>query len=195
MAHPAGIHLREHGHAAATDAALALAFTQLRAGQVTTKAACALIGRPRASHYRHRGGPVHGPKQARRRPDNGQGLSAAKQTAVLTLINSKEYADLAIGQIWTRELDEGRYLCSMSSMYRIARAAGQTRERRRQATHPAKVKPELMADAPSQIWSWDIERHEAPFDRAVMKGHRPRSVAAGWVKLRAAVRREVARDE
>jgi len=139
-----------------------LAFTQLRVGQVTTKAACALIGRPRASHYRHRGGPVHGPKQARRRPDNGQGLSAAEQTAVLTLINSKEYADLVIGQIWTRELDVGRYLCSMSSMYRIARAAGQTRERRRQATHPAKVKPELMADSPSQIWSWDITKLRGP---------------------------------
>jgi len=175
---------------------LTVAFAELRAGQVTTKAACALIGRPRASHYRrHLLGPVHGPKEARRVPDNGQALTGSEQAAVLQLINSQGYGDLAIGQIWTRELDEGRYLCSMSSMYRIARAAGQTRERRRQATHPAKVKPELMADAPSQIWSWDIERHEAPFDRAVMKGHRPRSVAAGWVKLRAAVRREVARDE
>ena len=48
-----------------------------------------------------------------------------------------------------------RYWCSLSSMYRIAAAAGQTRERRRQATHPAKVKPELVADAPSQVWTWD----------------------------------------
>jgi len=97
------------------------------------------------------------------------GLCVAEQNrvfifsrAVLTLINSAPYGDLAIGQIWTRELDEGRYLCSMSSMYRIARAAGQTRERRRQATHPAKVKPELMADAPSQIWSWDITKLRGP---------------------------------
>ena len=119
-------------------------------------------------------------------PDNGQALTETERTAVLTLINTGDYADLSIGQIWARELDEGRYLCSMSTMYRIARSAGQTRERRRQATHPAKIKPELLARAPSQVWSWDIERHEAPFDRAVLKGHRLRPVAAGRVKLRAA---------
>ncbi len=66
MADPAGIHLREHGHAAATDDALTVAFAELRAGQVTTEAACALIGRPRASHYRrHLLGPLHGPREAR----------------------------------------------------------------------------------------------------------------------------------
>jgi len=84
---------------------------------------------------------------------------------VLTLINTLEYADLSIGQIWTRELDEGRYLCSMSTMYRIARiarSAGQTRERRIQATHPAKIKPELVARAPSQVWSWDITKLRGP---------------------------------
>jgi putative transposase len=53
-------------------------------------------------------------------------------------------------------------------------------ERRRQATHPATVKPELVADAPNRVWSWDIERHEAPWDRAVVKGHRLQPVAAGW---------------
>ena len=50
----------------------------------------------------------------------------------------------------------------MSSMYRIARAAGQTRERRRLATHPAKVKPELLATGPSQVWSWDITKLSGP---------------------------------
>jgi len=119
-------------------------------------------------------------------PNNGQALSLAERAAVLTLINTEAYADLSIGQIWARELDEGRYWCSASTMYRIARAAGQSRERRRLATHPAKVKPELMADGPSQVWTWDIERHEALLNRAVVKGHRLRSVAAGRVKLRAA---------
>ena len=52
------------------------------------------------------------------------------------MLNSEPYRDLAIPQVWARELDEGRYWCSMSSMYRIARAAGQSRERRAQATHP-----------------------------------------------------------
>jgi len=81
---------------------------------------------------------------------------------VLTLINTPVYADLSIGQIWARELDAGNYRCSLSSMYRIARDAGQSRERRAQATHPAKVKPELLADGPSQVWTWDITKLRGP---------------------------------
>jgi len=102
-----------------------------------------------------------GGESASERPA-GQALTAAERVAVLDLINTTPYADLSIGQIWTRELDEGRYLCSMSTMYRIARAAGQSRERRRQATHPAKVKPELCANGPSQVWSWDITKLRGP---------------------------------
>jgi len=123
--------------------------TALRAVAVLIIRCCALLGRARATHYRHARGPVQGPRPARRVPDNGQALTAAERVAVLTLINTQAYADLAIGQIWARELDEGGYWCSVSSMYRIARDAGQSRERRRLATHPAKVKPELMADGPS----------------------------------------------
>ncbi|MGI5182333.1 hypothetical protein ACQEVZ_39235 [Dactylosporangium sp. CA-152071] len=81
---------------------------------------------------------------------------------MLQLLNQPEYAVLAPAQVWARELDEGRWWCSESTMYRILRAAGQTGERRAQATHPARTKPELVADAPNQVWSWDIERHEAP---------------------------------
>ncbi len=138
------------------------AFAELRAAKVPTTQACGLVGRARATHYRHARGPVHGPRPARVVPDNGQALSDGERAAVLTLINSPAYGDLSIGQIWARELDEGRYLCSPSSMYRIARAAGQSRERRRQATHPATVKPELAADGPSQVWTWDITKLRGP---------------------------------
>jgi putative transposase len=137
-------------------------FTELRTAGVATTHACALIGRSRATHYRHRRPPVHGPVPARVSPDNGQALSAAEREAVLTLINTEANAELSIGQIWARELDAGTYLCSPSTMYRIARAVGQSRERRRQATHPAKVKPELLADAPSQVWTWDITKLRGP---------------------------------
>jgi len=137
---------------------VSVTFTELRAVAVSINQSCALLGRARATHYRHVRGPVHGPRPARLVPDNGQALSAAERAAVLTLINTPSCADLAIGQIWARELDEGRYWCSVSSMYRIARAAGQSRERRRLASHPAKVKPELMADGPSQVWTWDITK-------------------------------------
>ena len=138
------------------------AFAELRAAAVPTRRACVLIGRARATHYRHARGPMHGPRPARTAPDNGQALSDTERQAVLTLINTQAYADLAIAQIWARELDEGRYLCSASTMYRIARDAGQSRERRRLATHPAKVKPELLADGPSQVWTWDITKLRGP---------------------------------
>jgi hypothetical protein len=72
------------------------------------------------------------------------------------VLNASDHADLAIPQVWARELDAGRYWCSMSTMYRIARAAGQSRERRRLASHPPRVRPELVATGPSQVWSWDI---------------------------------------
>ena len=124
------------------------------------RTACRLVGRSRATHYRHTRGPVLGPKP--RRQPGPQALDTDERAAVLQVINQSGYGELSIGQIWIRELDENRYWCSLSSMYRIAVAAGQTRERRRLATHPAKVKPELVADGPSQVWSWDITKIRGP---------------------------------
>jgi len=73
-------------------------FGELRAAGVPTIGACALIGRSRATHYRHAQGPLHGPRPARSVPDNGHAPSAAERQAVLTLINTPAYADLMIGQ-------------------------------------------------------------------------------------------------
>jgi len=137
-------------------------FAELRTAGMATRDACGLIGRSRATHYRHSRPSVHGPAPARASADNGQALSAGEREAVLALINTEVNADLSIGQIWARELDAGTYLCSPSTMYRIARDAGQSRERRRLATHPAKMKPELLADGPSQVWTWDITKLRGP---------------------------------
>ena len=136
------------------------AFTSLTGAGTPVAAACRLLGRSRATHYRHARGPVLGPKE--RRAPGPQAMDAGERAAVLEVINRQVNRDLSIGQIWVRELDEGRYWCSKSSMYRIAAAAGQTRERRRQATHPAKVRPELVADGPSQVWTWDITKIRGP---------------------------------
>jgi len=132
---------------------MSVAFDHLRAVGTTTVAACALTGRARATHYRRLTPParVVDPVPQSQRTPPPQALSVAERAAVLAALNTGPNADLSIGQVWARELDEGRYWCSLSSMYRIARAAGQTRERRAQATHPAKVKPELLADGPSQV--------------------------------------------
>ena len=127
---------------------------------------CALTGRSRATHYRHADpagvalGPLHGPHRRRRMPPST--LTDQERTRVLELLDSETYRDLAIPQVWARELDEGRYWCSESSMYRIARAAGQSRERRAQAAHPPRVRPELVAHGPSQVWSWDITALKGP---------------------------------
>jgi putative transposase len=127
---------------------------------VGTARACRLTGLSRATHYRRATPPARKPRKPRGPAPNA--LSAAERQQVLELLNSPDYADLAPAQVWARELDEGRFWCSESTMYRILRSAGQVGERRRQATHPARVKPELVADGPNQVWSWDITKLRGP---------------------------------
>lgn len=89
-------------------------------------------------------------------------LSPQERARALALINTKEKAELSIAQAWFRLLDEGIYVCSLSTLYRIARQAGQTTDRRRLATHPPRVKPELVATDPNQVWTWDITKIRGP---------------------------------
>lgn len=128
------------------------------------KPACGLTGRARATHYRALRPPVLGPSPRRATPPNA--MTDLEREEVLVLLRSPQYCDLAVAQVWARELDAGRYLCSISSMYRILRANGEVRERRSQATHPARVKPELVASGPNQVWSWDITKLKGP-DRGI----------------------------
>ena len=97
-------------------------FAALTGAGLPVTAACRLVGRPRASHYRHVRPPVQGPRAAP--PTGPQALTPAEQAAVLQVINSTDCADLSARQVWAREPDEELYWCSMSSMYRIARAGG-----------------------------------------------------------------------
>ena len=85
-------------------------------------------------------------------------LSESEQQAILDAAHSERFADLSVREIYATLLDEGIYLGSISTMYRVLRKAGETRERRRLATHPARVKPELAATRPGQVWSWDITK-------------------------------------
>jgi len=124
------------------------------------KEACHLLGQSRASHYRRCGSPNPGPPAPRPAPPNK--LTEAEQQGVLGVLRSPEFRDLAPAQVWARLLDDGIYLCSISTMYRLLRVAGENRERRRQRTHPAKKKPELIATRPNQVWSWDITKLKGP---------------------------------
>jgi putative transposase len=69
---------------------------------------------------------------------------------------------LAPAQVWAILLDAGTYLVSIFTMYRVSRGQHEVRERRRQATHPARVRPALVARGPNQVWSWDIDRLRGP---------------------------------
>ena len=126
---------------------------------VGVKQACRLLGVARATRYRRCAGPIHGPRKPRT-PSNG--LSSDEQAEVLAVLRSPEFCDSAPAQVWARLLDDGTYLCSISTMYRILTANNENRERRRQRTHPARTKPELVARKPNQVWSWDITKLQGP---------------------------------
>ena len=134
------------------------AFADL-APLTSTAMACRLLGKPRATHYRRLKPPV--PRTPGPRPAPPNALSVEERDHIVEVLHRPEFADLPPAQIWARLLDAGVYLCSIVTMYRLLRALGESRDRRGQRTHPARVKPELVARAPLAVWTWDIERHEA----------------------------------
>jgi putative transposase len=129
---------------------------------VGVKAACRAVGRPRGSHYRwHRQSPPP-PKPERVPQPQPRALSEVERKDVLRVLHDPEHVDEAPATVYAKLLDEGVYLASTSTMYRILRAEGEVRERRRQATHPPHVKPELLATRPNAVWSWDITKLLGP---------------------------------
>jgi putative transposase len=128
---------------------------------VGVKPACELIGASRARYYR-RNNPPPACEPSRPRPTPPNALSDAERSRILTELHRPEHADLAVAQVWARLLDDGVYLASESTFYRILREHGESGERRRQATHPAKTKPQLRATGPNQCWSWDITKLRGP---------------------------------
>jgi putative transposase len=143
-----------------TDEAIAV-----MAPRIGTRAACRAAGVAQASWYRrHRAStapprPVPVPHRDRVQP---RALLPAERAAVLGALHLPRFADLAPAEVWAILLDEGTYLGSQSTFYRLLRAAGETRERRRQAVHPAAVKPELAAAGPNQVYSRDITKLHGP---------------------------------
>ena len=124
--------------------------------------ACRLVGRARSTHHRTLNPParVLGPRP--RPASHPSSLTETEQTAIIALFTSAEYQNLAVPQVWARELDQGRYYASQRTMYRVLAAYGMDGERRRQATHPAKKIPELIATTPHCVWSWDITKMRGP---------------------------------
>ncbi len=126
------------------------------------RAACAALGRSRATYYRrHRQSPPV-PRQPRVSSPQPRALSHAERAEVLGVLHEERFVDQAPATIYATLLDEGRYVCSVPTMYRVLRAEDEVRERRRQARHPATVKPELLATGPNRIWTWDITKLLGP---------------------------------
>ena len=133
--------------------------------QVGVTAACKAVGRPRSSHYRRIRPALIGPPAppaSRRGQPQPRALSVAERDVVLDQLHSPRFVDAAPASVYATLLDEGIYLASISTMHRLLAERGESGERRRQATHPAKVKPELVADGPNQVWSWDITKLRGP---------------------------------
>jgi putative transposase len=136
---------------------------------------CAALSFPRASYYRAlppksktRGGPVSAqveridPGANQSVVSNPRALQPAERRAVLDTLHEARFADLAPAEIYATLLDEGRYLCSERTMYRILAENHEVRERRTQLRHPRYAAPELLATGPKQLWSWDITKLLGP---------------------------------
>jgi putative transposase len=130
----------------------------------SVKRACELLGKSRATLHRQRNPepPAEKAPPAPRAP-HPAALTAAEQQALLAVLDSERFADKSPAQVYAILLDDGIYLASIRTMYRVLTLADQVRERRAQAAHPPRVRPELVADGPDQVWTWDITKLKGPW--------------------------------
>jgi len=128
---------------------------------IGTRPACRALGAAPATIYRRRRPPA--PRPSRPRPVSERALSDTEREAVLAELHSERFADSSPAQVWATLLDEGRYLASERTMYRLlADQHGRVRERRDQRAHPGYAKPELLATRPNELYSWDITKLLGP---------------------------------
>ena len=128
---------------------------------IGTRPACRALGASVATVYRRRRPPE--PRPPKLRPMPARALSEQERERVLEVLHCERFVDVSPEETYATLLDEGTYLCSTRTMYRILAAHhGGVRERRNQLTHPAYNKPELLAERPNELWSWDISKLKGP---------------------------------
>jgi putative transposase len=132
------------------------------AQQVGVQQACRALGLPRAELYRARRRAAAEAPPAKPRPQPALALTEQERQKVLEVLHCERFVDSAPSQVYATLLDEGIYLCSERTMYRILQSEGEVRERRNQLRHPSYQKPELLATGPNQVWSWDITKLLGP---------------------------------
>ncbi len=131
------------------------------APDVGVSGACEALGLPRATFYRHEKIPF-GPRAPSFRPAPKRTLNHDERRLVLDTLHAERFMDKAPREVWATLLDEGIYLCSARTMYRILDAESEVKERRNQLCRPVYKRPELLAEAPNQVWSWDITKLKGP---------------------------------
>ena len=122
------------------------------------KPICTALGVGRATYYR-RQSPRTAPRRGGYHP---RALSAEEHHKVLNVLHEERFCDQAPGEVYATLLDEGHYLCSERTMYRILAENHEVRERRDQLRHPRYAPPELLATRPNEVWSWDITKLLGP---------------------------------
>ena len=122
-------------------------------------AACAAVGLARATYYRELEPPMLGPAPKKSSPRE---LSVDERNALLAVLHEERFVDLSPAEVYATLLDEGRFLGSERTMYRLLAASQEVRERRDQRRHPKYAAPELLATGPNQLWSWDITKLLGP---------------------------------
>jgi putative transposase len=126
--------------------------------QIGKTKACRVLNVPRSSYYRFgQPRPTLSP-----RPRPARALSCGEQQEVLEVLRGERFVDCAPVAVWATLLDEGVYYCSTRTMYRLLDAHGEVRERRDHLRHPRYSKPELLAQGPNQVWTWDITELRGP---------------------------------
>ena len=131
------------------------------APEVGTAAACRAMGISRATLYRRRN-PTWSTDELPSRGQQPRALKAEERQRVLDVLHSDRFVDRSPASVFAALLDEGTYHCSTRTMYRILQDSHEVRERRNQLRHPNYKKPELLATAPNQVWSWDITKLLGP---------------------------------
>lgn len=131
-----------------------------------TAAACRSLGVLRATLCRRRrpkpAVPAATPPGTRVRVKPPRGLDDRERQQALDVLHSEPFADQAPAEVYAALLDQGQYLCSIRTMYRILDEQQEVRQRRDQLRHPTYHKPQLLATAPNQVWSWDITKLLGP---------------------------------
>jgi putative transposase len=137
-----------------------IASVEHLAESVSLWKACQALAVPRSGLYRQRR--VTEPPVAPAAVVSPRALQPAEKAEVRQVLNSARFADQAPREVYASLIDEGKYLCSWRTMYRILDENQEVRERRNQLRHPQYTKPELLATQPNQLWSWDITKLLGP---------------------------------